>query len=66
MRSLRLKPCPFCGNKEVYMQSEPYGYAVMCFCGASGPGVDEDEEYDEDPQVVSQKKWNRRYPKEEK
>lgn len=35
--SKELKPCPFCGSKNVVLENKNGGYQVRCrFCGARG------------------------------
>ena len=33
-----IKPCPFCGNKPILIESHKYFYRVICWeCGCNGP-----------------------------
>jgi Lar family restriction alleviation protein len=46
-----LKPCPFCGNAELYMDSMGT-WSVNCKCSAVGPN--------EDTKERAVEAWNRR------
>lgn len=59
--TIALKPCPFCGNRNV-AQGASGGYiSVWCFCGARGPDVPFPENCDPLPPIKEcHAAWNRR------
>lgn len=57
---IELKPCPFCGDKQVYQQDFHHGYSIACGCGASGPPACDDDDGGEE---VAANLWNKRIVK---
>jgi Lar family restriction alleviation protein len=56
--SEELKPCPFCGGKAEYDNSDcgPYEWIVCTHCGAKGPVMN----YNNDALGTSRDAWNKR------
>jgi len=59
---VRLKPCPFCGNRDVRFvwQHYPILGRFECECTAAGPQIQRHKKYDNDHRLISRavKAWN--------
>lgn len=63
VRLARLKPCPFCGKRDAFVERADFSSAyVFCnACSAKGPSEYQESDYEETPgERAAIRAWNKR------